>query len=751
MAELMKAGSQKGARKKKRRWLRRLYWTVSAILLIAIVAVAVLVANLKRIVLSQLRSSFPGLRISVDSVSLASLSRVRVTGLRFAGAREQKGSVLFIPEIYVRYRFDPFHGLRFRSMDLQRPQAILRPGIGALISSLGTPAKKVKGAARFPRGPRIGRVSLSNSRLDFSTPDIRLTCSLDAFADSPVTGVLLDQTNVSFQSNRVSLSLADSRLRDLDWRLSAFITRQPGGKRIDILQGELSAARILDSDFRGSLSFEKSNLVAKWQMDVAPFSLSDAFHRLKEPFPELDRYKIEGLLAARLRSSYRSGDRPGLSFSGNVSLRNGRAVLPTPEPLVVEKLEVDLPFDGSFFDGDLALALGSKSHNLAGGTLAADRVIYDDQQLASDLLAFFEMHTGKRGTYLLKSTNASFRSHGGNASANLSGIVRSDGADLQGRVTVQDISLDQVFRRLGAEGNLVWGEVAGRADFACGVSAKKPLSVQGTSSLRIPEMIIALRKPLTINGLKINTPFEYSAAANVFPFGIKKSETHSLGGIITAEKIGYGERTAPDGTSVPQWSASDLWASVASSGETTELTIKSCRAYDGEITGTVTAALEKARLSCEGDLHLQDLDLERLFQGLGVKKEKFYISGLMEGDVSITCKEGAWDEIRGKFAATHPGGLIRIENVEKLLDSVPGQAGKATLDALKTRLSPQQWNSFVEAVKEFRYRVATVDVVYRPLPARAGAGLRARLELHLVGAGAGQTFDITIPITWDVI
>ncbi len=752
MAELMKAGSQKGARKKKRRWLRRLYWTVSAILLITIVAVAVLVANLKRIVLGQLRSSFPGLRISVDSVSVESLSRVRVAGLRFAGAREQKGSVLFIPEIYVRYGFDPFNGLRFRSIDLQRPQAILRPGIGAVISSLGAPAKKVEGAARFPRGPRIGRVSLSNSRLDFSAPDIRLMCSLDAFADSSITGVLLDQTNVSFQSNNVSLSLSDSRLRDLDWRLSAFIARQPGGKRIDVLQGELSAARILNCDFRGNLRLEESGLAAAWQMEVKPFELSDVRDRLQEAFPELKSYRISGALGARLGFLYESGERPNLAVSGDISLREGRAVWAMSKPLVAEGLEADLPVQGSLLGRNAAVHLGAKDQSVAGGTVAARRIIYEDEELASDLLAFFEVQTETQGVYWVKALRVSLDSHGGRIYGNVSGTVRNDGVALEGRMSFREVALEEVFHRLGGERYLLWGRISGRALFTCASAPKKPLLVKGTSSFRVPEAILGLaKKPLAVTGLEVNAPFEYSAAPNVHSLGISKGDTHPLGGTVTAEKIGYGERTDPDGTSVPQWSASGLWANVASSGDATQVTIKSCRAYDGEITGTVTAALEKTRLGCEGDLHLQDLDLERLFQGLGVKKEKFYISGLMEGDVSITCKEGTWDEIRGKFSATHPGGIIRVEDVQKLLDSIPGQAGKATLQALKTRLSPQQWNSFVQAVKEFRYRVATLDVTYRPLQARAGTGLRARLELHLVGSGAGQTFDITIPITWDVI
>jgi hypothetical protein len=748
----MKAGSRKGVRRKKKRWLRRLYWTVFVILVIAVVAVAVLVANLKKIVLSQLQSSFPGLRISVDNVSLESLSRVRVAGLRFAGAREQKGSVLFIPEIYVRYRFDPFNGLRFRSMDLQRPQAILRPGIGAVISSLGAPAKKVEGAARFPRGPRVGRISLSNSRLDFSAPDVRLMCSLDALADSPVTGVLLDQTNVSFQSSNVSLSLSDCRLRDLDWRLSAFITRQPGGKRIDVLQGELSAARILDFGFRGSLRLEEFGLAAAWQIEVKPFELSDVRDRLQEVFPELKTYRISGALGARLGFLYESGERPNLAVSGEISLRTGQAVIPIPEPLVVEGLEADLPVQGSLLAPSASLYFGAKDQSVAGGTVAARQIIYEDEELASNLLTFFEVQAETQGVYSVKALRVSLDSHGGRIYGNVSGTLRNDGVALEGTMSFREVALEEVFHRLGGERYLLWGQVSGRALVTCDSAPKKPFLVKGTSSFRVPEAILGLaKKPLTITGLEVNAPFEYSVAANVHSFGISKGDTHPLGGTVTAEKIGYGERTAPDGTSVPQWSASGLWATLVSSGEALELTVRSCRAYDGEITGSVKAELGKERLTCTGDFRLQDLDLERLSKGLGVKKEKFYISGLMEGDVSIACKEGTWDEFRGKFSATHPGGIIRVEDVEKLLDSIPGQAGKATLQALKTRLSPKQWSSFVEALKEFRYRVATVDVAYRPLPAGAGTGLRARLELHRVGSGAGQTFDITIPITWDVI
>jgi hypothetical protein len=275
--------------------------------------------------------------------------------------------------------------------------------------------------------------------------------------------------------------------------------------------------------------------------------------------------------------------------------------------------------------------------------------------------------------------------------------------------------------------------------------------LQGVSSLRVPETIVSLRKPLTITGLEIRVPFEYSRSANVHSFGVKKGESHPLGGVLTAERIGYGEREADDATTVPQWSVSGLWANAVSSADTTEVVIRSCRAYDGELTGTVTLSTGKKGLDVSGDLRLQDLDLERLVKGLGVKKEKFYVNGLMEGEITVSGKEGGWDEISTELSAVPPGGIIRIENVEKLLDSVPGEAGKATLDALKGGLGPDQWKSFKEAMKEFRYSEATVNVIYRPFQARLGPGLRARLELHLVGKGAGYPFDITIPVTWDVI
>ena len=103
----------------------------------------------------------------------------------------------------------------------------------------------------------------------------------------------------------------------------------------------------------------------------------------------------------------------------------------------------------------------------------------------------------------------------------------------------------------------------------------------------------------------------------------------------------------------------------------------------------------------------------------------------------------------GEFAAIAPGGIIRVEDVEKLLESLP--AGKSVLGSMKKRYTPAQWKTVVEGMKEFRYRVATASVIYPPVEPRPEGGLGPDVVFRFEGTGAGQDFRITItvPITFE--
>ena len=974
----MKARSRRKRVKKRKRWLRRLYWALSGTLLIVMIAFSVVLANLKRIVVGRLRAGFPGLRVSVADVSLKSFSHLRISGLRLSDAKGESGSSVMMPKVDVRFRVHPLRVLILKSVDLPGLKANLRPGVGGVLASVTAPAREGERAEHLPVGPAIGKVTLTDSSLDFAAPGFHFRCSLEAVADSSSSGTLLEDTYFSLQLQDFFLKLPFLRLRDVDPQLSTLIVREPTGKRIDVLHGVFSIPDILQSDFHGELSLEESALTAEGEMDVQSFRVSDVLVHLKESFPELDRYRIEGEATARVQVHYRSGAREPLSFFGDVSLTGGEAILPVPKRLIVEQVAGHVPFRCSLLDEKMTLIVGSEEGQHTNATVAATRIAYDEQELASDLDASFELHADTAGNLIVSSADASFRSHGGNVNARLTGSLRKDGLDLEGDLSAQDIALEEVFRRLGIPKYNVWGRASGKARLACTASAKGAVSLKGESSFRVPEAVVSLQKPLNVRGLEVRTPFEYSAPSKVQPFRIERSERHPLGGTIIAQRIGYGEKVAEDGTSTPEWTVSDLWANVVCTGDTAELSIKSCRAYDGEVTGVISASLEGKAPTYRGKLDVFDLNLERLARALGARKEKFDINGLAEGGMEVSGKEGAWDArlsfrvpevtvsmqkltdrgelrvrepelerlvkalrakeekfsaegmvegeatvsgkegewdgelslrvpkavvslqkpltveglevaapieyssgsnvesfgikpsgnhpwggritaetitygekaaedvesasplsvsdflanlvvsgatahlfiescrlydgevtggisaswgkkgfgyggeglrarenlmqgvgkdpgaekhkvkisglmegevtvsgtggeddaVHGNFFATPPGGTIKIEDVEELIDSLSGEVSEAALQARKRAFTAQQWEKFREAVKDFRYRELAIEITYYPLKPRLASGVRVQGNIRLVGTGEGYTFDLTIPIAW---
>lgn len=713
----------------------------AATLLIVAVAFGILLANLRAIVLSVLRGSLPGLEVSLDRVSLESASRLLIRGLRLSGQRDDEGSAVRIEEVSVGYRIHLTKGIVLRDLDFRGGDVLLSPGTGGILASLGASGSKAKPTEAFPLGPAIGQISLRDSKLRFKTPDFNLECSL--LGKSRSDGPLLSDTSFFLGVRDVSLDMPSIKFRDVGADLSFLVNRDPTGKTIQLSAGELRLADLVIAEFQGLASLSEGPLLANGSFEVERLSLSDLLTRLKELFPELAGYQLEGEAAARARLRYFAGDGAPLVMSGDLHVRRGHATLPLAAPLVVEDLAADIPVQYSVKEGISTLLLGSPEQQVTGATLSAARLLYDEEEMASDIVVSFRLRDQS-----LESSTASFIAHGGRITARSSGTLEDDSLALKGDADFQMLQLGEIFQRLGMQEPSAWGGVTGNASVSVSIKETGEFHLAGDLTARVPEATVSLRNPLTVIGLEVRAPFEYAAYSDVQAFGITPTESYPDGGVITAVRIGYGEKTAEDGTSAPKWSVSGLLASAVSDGEAMKFSIRSCEAYDGEVTGDASAVLEKKALRYEGKLHVQDLDLQRLMKGLGVKREKFYMDGLVQGDIEVAGKAGTWDAISGEFSAIAPGGIIRVEDVEKLLGSMP--AGKSTIESLKRNYTADQWKSLVEGLKEFRYRVATATVKYPPLQPREGGGTGMDIRLHFEGTGAGREFDITItiPITF---
>ena len=741
----MRNRSQNGKpARRKRPWRRRLVIVFTVVVLLVIVAFGIFLANLKGIVLSTLQSSFPGVEVSVERVSLESASRLRIRGLRLSGADGEGGSAIRIEDVSVGFRVALTKGLVLKTLDLSGGDVLLSPGTKGILDSFGVTRQEGRPAEVFPLGPAIGKISLSDSTLRFKTPEFNLECSLLGNARSE--GALLSDSSLSLGLRNISLDTASVTLREVGADLSLFVNRDPTGKSIQLSAGELQVADFARSELRGVVSLSEGALSARGALEVEPLSLGDLFARLREPFPELADYRVEGEAAAHSRFVYFAGDKAVLELSGELHVRRGRAELPLAAPLLVEEFAADVPVQYSVEAGKPTLLLGSSEQQVTGAAVSAARILYGEEELASEVVASFRLRDKS-----LESSNVLFTAHDGRVIARISGAFEEESLALEGEVVLVRLQLGEILHRLGMQEYLAWGRVTGNANVALRIGPSGISRLVGDVAARVPETTVSLRNPLTVTGLEVRAPFEYSAVSDVQTFRVKSTDSYPDGGVITAVRIGYGEKTAEDGTSSPKWSVSGLQASAVSDGEAVKFTIQSCQAYDGEVTGHAGVALEKKTLRYDGKLHVQDLDLQRLMKGLGVKREKFYIDGLVQGDIEVAGKGGKWDAIHGEFSAVAPGGIVRIEDVEKLLGSIP--AGKTIMENLKRNYTPQQWKAVVEGLKEFRYRVARATVKYPPLEPREGGGTGPDIRLHFEGTGAKQDFDITItiPITfqWD--
>ena len=129
------------------------------------------------------------------------------------------------------------------------------------------------------------------------------------------------------------------------------------------------------------------------------------------------------------------------------------------------------------------------------------------------------------------------------------------------------------------------------------------------------------------------------------------------------------------------------------------------------------------------NVDIEDFDTERLIEAL--KPEDVYISGKANGLLNF---EGRFEELGRlhiRLESKPEGGIIRIADTEKFLRDLPG--GAETAEALKSQLGHDQWDSFLDSMKNYRYQTGALDLRIDPERKKLKIGLSFSSEDPVIG------------------
>jgi len=123
------------------------------------------------------------------------------------------------------------------------------------------------------------------------------------------------------------------------------------------------------------------------------------------------------------------------------------------------------------------------------------------------------------------------------------------------------------------------------------------------------------------------------------------------------------------------------------------------RVYGGRILGNGNIDFLDDSIEYKLSLGIIDFDTEELIKALEPKD--VYVSGLANGSVNWQGRVGTISRLNMELETEPQGGLIKIENIEKFLNSLPG--GRETVANMQQSLGAHQWKTFIKTMKNYDY------------------------------------------------
>lgn len=138
----------------------------------------------------------------------------------------------------------------------------------------------------------------------------------------------------------------------------------------------------------------------------------------------------------------------------------------------------------------------------------------------------------------------------------------------------------------------------------------------------------------------------------------------------------------------------DIKAGTRLSGKALSLESLSGRTLNGEVAGEVTVTLDTS-LEYFAQLRFVNLDLDGFVNDFDLK-EKFQMSGMMSGRMTVTGRNQNFKIIDGVFSSSDPGGILVIKNNE-FLENI-------------ARSSQQPLDIVVASLKNYHYNVGVLKL-----------------------------------------
>ena len=123
-------------------------------------------------------------------------------------------------------------------------------------------------------------------------------------------------------------------------------------------------------------------------------------------------------------------------------------------------------------------------------------------------------------------------------------------------------------------------------------------------------------------------------------------------------------------------------------------------AYGGKLMGSGKIDITDTAIAYNLNMGILDFDAEDLVKSL--EPEDVYMTGMANGSLNLQGRIGEISRLSMELETDQEGGLIRIQDTEKFLNTLPG--GEETVGTLQESLGSREWNIFIKSMKNYKYK-----------------------------------------------
>ncbi len=308
--------------RKRKKWLLfKVILSVGILVVIVLVAGGIVIANIKSIILSKLRSAFPELNISIGKVALTPFSKIRINDIAITDKRDRlEKSRVRIEELNVDFAIKSLKRINLKNIRLDNQEIVLdysdenfRPFAGSLSRGNGSASPL-----------RIRNVRLRNCKISLTGDGYRVRSVMNLKLRSPLEDRFFEKGKVEIELKDFVWKSTSVETANLNIDFKGTYRNDREDQRIEF-GGSYIKVNDVESEVRGYIDNKAESAMGVFDFELKSIPVNNILGLFKSEIPVFSSFDIGGEADGNFRLFVEPGAAEFLRMVGNAYVPDSTA------------------------------------------------------------------------------------------------------------------------------------------------------------------------------------------------------------------------------------------------------------------------------------------------------------------------------------------------------------------------------------------------------------------------------------------